>query len=225
MAKPERVARDHSVNAAPINLVRPGKFYTGKGALIEADFRTFGRFFDLVRESIAKCEVTEGSERNRYPLEPTLERLQRQFRSEHHRGARVIFVGNGGSAAIASHCAIDWTKNGGIRAIAFNDAAALTCWGNDAGYDQVFAKQIEHHATPRDSVVIVSSSGKSPNVLAAADAARVRGCARVVTLTGRNPNNVLRAKGDVNLYVPAADYGLVEMAHMAILHSVVSVRG
>jgi len=218
------MARDHSVNMPPLNLVRPGKYYTGKGSLIEADFRTFGRFFDLLREAIGKTEITEAGHRERFGMEETLRDLQVLFRRGHKTGGRVIFVGNGGSAAIASHCAIDWTKNGGIRSVAFNDAAALTCWGNDAGYDQVFAKQIEHHATPRDSVVIISSSGKSPNVLAAADAARVVRCDRVVTLTGMNPNNVLRAKGDVNMWVPAADYGLVELAHMAILHSVVSVR-
>jgi len=218
------LATDHAVNAPPENRVIGRKFYVGKGALIEADFRTFGRFFDLVRDAIGKTEITEAGSRERFGLEETLRDLQVLFARGHKAGGRVIFLGNGGSAAIASHCAIDWTKNGGIRSVAFNDAAALTCWGNDAGYDQVFSKQIEHHATARDSVVIVSSSGKSPNVIAAANAARVVGCARIVTLTGMNPNNVLRAKGDLNLYVPAADYGLVELAHMAILHSVVSVR-
>ena len=56
-----------------------------------------------------------------------------------------MFVGNGGSAGICSHLAIDFSKNGGLRAMAFNDPSALTCLGNDLGYENVFAKQIEFH--------------------------------------------------------------------------------
>ena len=216
-----KVTQGSRGNAPPDNLKRGGKYYQGKASVIEPGFRSFKHFFELIGECIAKTEISA----NGYgkTLEAVLKQLQAQFRKGHKAGGRVIFVGNGGSAAIASHNAIDWTKNGGIRSIAFNDAAALTCWANDAGYSNVFAKQIEHHATEKDSLVIISSSGRSLNVLAAADAARVKGCQMILTLTGLNPNNVLRAKGDVNLWVPSSDYGLVELAHMSILHSIVSV--
>lgn len=69
-----------------------------------------------------------------------------RIRATHAAGNTVIFIGNGGSAAIASHMAIDYTKNGGIRAVAMNDGAALTCLSNDLGYENVFAKQLEMHA-------------------------------------------------------------------------------
>ena len=59
----------------------------------------------------------------------------------------MIFIGNGGSAAIASHQAVDYWKNGGMRAIAFNDASLLTCISNDFGYPQVFEKPIEMSPT------------------------------------------------------------------------------
>src|SRR6185295_10601368 len=76
-------------------------------------------------------------------------------------GTRVMFVGNGGSATIASHMATDWMKNGGFAALAFNDGATLTCLANDLGYDQVFARQIQAHARAGDLLVAISSSGES----------------------------------------------------------------
>ena len=76
-----------------------------------------------------------------------------------------MFIGNGGSAGIASHSAIDFTKNGSMPALAFNDGAALTCLGNDLGYDSVFAAQIEARGRPGDLLIAISSSGKvSPRV-------------------------------------------------------------
>src|SRR3990172_2152039 len=68
---------------------------------------------------------------------------------------KVIFVGNGGSAAIASHQAVDYWKNGGVRAVAFNDASLLTCVGNDFGFEHVFAKPIEMFADPDDLVIVI----------------------------------------------------------------------
>ncbi|MEQ9448851.1 MAG: hypothetical protein RLN70_08075, partial [Rhodospirillaceae bacterium] len=61
---------------------------------------------------------------------------------------KVMFIGNGGSAGIAGHMAIDFAKNGGVRSLTFNDASSLTCLGNDLGYDQVFAKQVEMQGAP-----------------------------------------------------------------------------
>ncbi len=101
----------------------------------------------------------------------------------YRRGAKVMFVGNGGSAAIASHMAIDFTRNGGVTAMAFNDAAALTCFGNDFGYEQVFARQVTLQARSGDLLVAISSSGASPNIIRAVEAARDADCL-VLTLSG-----------------------------------------
>ena len=68
--------------------------------------------------------------------------------AEQRGGNKLIFVGNGGSAAIASHMATDYSKNGDVRSIALNDSSMLTCLGNDLGYDGVFAKQIEIMPAP-----------------------------------------------------------------------------
>ncbi len=137
-------------------------------------------------------------------------------------GTRVLFVGNGGSAAIASHMATDWLKNGGFAASSFNDGATLTCLGNDLGYDQVFAVQIERHARAGDLFFAISSSGKSPNILNAAAVARRVG-ATVVTLTGFGSDNPLRHMGDLNFWVPDRHYGFVEIGHLAICHAILDI--
>ncbi len=134
-------------------------------------------------------------------------------------GKKIIFVGNGGSAGIASHQAIDYWKNGGIRATAFNDASLLTCISNDYGYEHVFAKPIEMFAEPGDAVIAISSSGQSANILAACTASRLRGCS-LITLSGFKEDNPLRRLGDINLYVPSHSYGFVEVLHLALSHCV-----
>jgi D-sedoheptulose 7-phosphate isomerase len=136
----------------------------------------------------------------------------------HAAGNKLIFLGNGGSAAIASHMAADYSKNGNLRALALNDAAMLTCVGNDLGYDRVFAKQIELHGRRGDLVVAISSSGRSANILNAVAAAREAGCT-VVTLSGFTPDNPLRQLGDLNFYVASDRYGLVEVSHLTLCHA------
>lgn len=140
------------------------------------------------------------------------------------RGAenKVMFVGNGGSAGIASHMAIDFLKNGGLTAMAFNDGAALTCLGNDLGYEAVFARQIQAHGRPGDLLFAISSSGRSPNILRAVEAARARGCT-VVTLSGFGSDNPLRRLGDVNFYLASDQYGFVEIGHQALIHAILDM--
>lgn len=140
----------------------------------------------------------------------------------HDGGNKLMFVGNGGSSAIASHLAIDYSKNGRLRSMAFNDAAALTCLGNDLGYEQVFSAQVDLHARPGDLLVAISSSGRSPNILGAALAAREVGTT-IATFSGFSEDNELRSLGDVNFFVPSAEYGFVEVAHLALCHAILDI--
>lgn len=205
-------------NVPPRNAIMVGKYYTGKGSVLEPGPTTFQSCYPWVFSS---TQATGGDGRKRM-IGPALREISRMFRRAHDAGGRVWFIGNGGSAAIASHLAVDFTKNGGVRSMAMNDAPTLTCLANDFGYDQVFARQLSYHATRRDGVVIISTSGRSLNILAAARRARVIGCAFVVTLSGMNPNNVLRQLGDVNLYIPSSSYGIVETSHLILLHSMMT---
>ncbi len=134
-------------------------------------------------------------------------------------GAKNIFIGNGGSAAIASHMAIDYSKNGRLPSLAFNDGPALTCLGNDLGYENVFAEQIKLHARPGDLLFAISSSGASANILAAVRQARASGC-EVITLSGFAPDNTLRSTGSLNWYIASSEYGLVEISHLVICHAI-----
>jgi D-sedoheptulose 7-phosphate isomerase len=137
----------------------------------------------------------------------------------HTAGNKLIFVGNGGSAAIASHMATDYSKNGNVRAIALNDSSMLTCLGNDLGYDQVFAKQIELHARRGDMLIAISSSGRSSNILNAVKEARSAEC-KIVTFSGFGAKNPLRSLGDINFYISSDRYGFVEIAHLTLCHAV-----
>lgn len=137
-------------------------------------------------------------------------------------GNKAMIVGNGGSAGIASHMAIDFTKNGNLPTLAFNDGAALTCLGNDFGYEHVFARQIQAHGREGDLLLAISSSGASPSILRAVEAARERDC-RVVTFSGFSPGNPLRRMGDINLYVASDQYGFVEVGHLALIHAILDL--
>ena len=132
---------------------------------------------------------------------------------------KIIFIGNGGSAAISSHMATDFWKTGGIRAVSFNDGAQLTCLGNDYGYRHVFEKPIAMFADAGDILIAISSSGRSENILLGVQAARLKGCA-VITLSGYDCDNPLSFMGDLNFYVPSNSYGAVEVIHHSICHCI-----
>jgi D-sedoheptulose 7-phosphate isomerase len=179
------------------------------------------RYFTNLRDLPLAARITDraGSE---VTLECFFEQMIALFRATHEAGNKVMFVGNGGSSTIASHMAIDFSKNGNLRAICFTDAAALTCLGNDLGYENVYAKQIEMLGRPNDVLVAISSSGNSPNILNAAIAARMIE-ATVITLSGFAGNNKLRRLGDHNLYISDHSYGFVEVTHLAILHAILDI--
>ena len=211
-------------------------WYQGLGTVILNPL-TYDAFFDALPNALRKTVVTTRaqeaaahkdklkslSQDGRKSLLPKLLReCRKKFDRANARGNKLIFIGNGGSAAIASHMAVDYSKNGHMRSIAFNDAPTLTCLANDFGYENVFSKQIEYYAQKGDIVIIISTSGRSLNLIAAADRARVSKC-EVITLTGMNPNNELKRHGDLNFWVPSGDYGIVELTHLTLLHSIVSV--
>lgn len=127
-------------------------------------------------------------------------------------GGKAIIAGNGGSAAMASHCAVDFTKNAKVRCINFNEADLITCFANDYGYEWWLQKAVEHYADDGDLVILISSSGKSPNVINAARYAREQGL-KVVTFTGFSTDNPLKALGHLNVWVDSRAYNVVEMTH------------
>ncbi len=135
---------------------------------------------------------------------------------------KIMIIGNGGSAAIAMHALEDYANIGGLKIADFYGPALLTCMANDYGYENVFAKPVELFAEAGDMLFAISSSGKSPNILKACEAALAKKC-YAVTFSGFSQDNPLRKLGYLNFYVPSTHYGFVELAHQTIMHCILDL--
>lgn len=131
---------------------------------------------------------------------------------------RVVYlVGNGASASMASHLSADLAKNAHVRTQVFSDLSLITAIANDLCYEEVFAEPLRSRMEAGDLLVAISSSGKSPNILRAAEVARKQG-GKIISLSAMDEENPLRQAGDLNIYLPAATYGMAESGHATILH-------
>jgi D-sedoheptulose 7-phosphate isomerase len=138
---------------------------------------------------------------------------------------RIFLIGNGGSAATASHMANDLNKQACVpgrplvRALALTDNVPLiTAWSNDEDYAASFARQLANHVEPGDVVVGISTSGNSANVLRALELARESG-ARTVGFTGPD-GGAMRRLVEACVYVPSADIGQQEDVHLVLNHAI-----
>lgn len=142
---------------------------------------------------------------------------------------RTVYVlGNGGSAATASHAATDWLKPsrgdslGGVSTVSLVDnVALLTAWANDTSFENVFAAQLESLLQPGDVVIAISGSGNSPNVLRAIRTARQAG-ALTIGLTGFNGGALSRLV-DISVVIPCDTQGMIEDVHMMLVHALTVV--
>lgn len=135
---------------------------------------------------------------------------------------QVFFIGNGGSAAIASHMTADFMKNGGMRTNSLYDNSVTTCMGNDYGYEYIFSRPLEFLANENDLLVAISSSGNSKNIVNAIKAAQKKRM-YVITFSGFEKVNSINRLGIYNVYVPVCHYGMVESIHNLILQQIVDV--
>lgn len=133
------------------------------------------------------------------------------------RRGTIFLIGNGASASMASHMAADLAKNAHVHTEVFFDVSLLTAISNDLGYEKVFSEPLARRCNPCDMLVAISSSGRSPNVLAAARVANEQGLS-VITLTAMAANNPLRHLGTLNFYIAADTFSAAESCHAAILH-------
>jgi D-sedoheptulose 7-phosphate isomerase len=147
-----------------------------------------------------------------------VERCEREGRS-------IWVMGNGGSAATASHLATDLSKTAyvkgrkRIKCVCLNDNAAyMTAIGNDLSFDETFSYQLEGLVSKGDLVILITGSGNSKNVLAAAAVSRRAG-ARTAALLGFD-GGVLKKAVDLVVLVPSDQYGVIEDAHMAVGHMI-----
>lgn len=131
---------------------------------------------------------------------------------------KMMIIGNGGSAAIASHLQNDLCKSAQIRAMVFTEPPLLTALSNDISYTAAYRELVNLWADKRDMLFAISSSGRSQNIIDAVSAARDKGCNPIITLSGFLPDNPLRRLGDINCYIPSNEYGYVELAHSVLSH-------
>ena len=129
-----------------------------------------------------------------------------------NKNNKIILAGNGGSASMASHVAVDITKFLKIRAVNFNEPNLLTCFSNDYGYENWVKEALKAYALKGDLVILISSSGQSKNLVKGALTAKKMGL-KLVTLTGFKKNNPLSKIGDINLWADSKTYNIVEMTH------------
>ena len=156
------------------------------------------------------------------PMAPAIEALGRTLAESIQEGHKVLFVGNGGSAADAQHLAAEIVgrfekDRSGLAAIALTtDSSALTSIANDYGFDSIFSRQVEALGQEGDVLVAISTSGKSPNILKAVEVARTKGLT-TIGLLGKTGGR-LKELVDHALVVPSDNTARVQEAHILIGH-------
>ena len=177
---------------------------------------------DVIRKQIADSILVKARMLEDGALIALIKRIAEACTEALRRGNRVHFAGNGGSAADAQHLAAELVSRfafdrPGLAGIALTtDTSILTAVGNDYGYEKVFARQIEAHGRPGDVFVALSTSGNSPNILEALEAARFQGI-RTVGLTGANGGR-MRALSDYCVRVPSEETARIQECHIVIGH-------
>ena len=136
---------------------------------------------------------------------------------------KIMIFGNGGSAAIASHVSVDLTKNANIRTTNYNEADLITCFANDYGYERWIEKAIDFYADNKDVLILISSSGKSKNMINACNAAKNTKMSKIITFTGHNKDNPLSKLGDINFWIDSKAYNFVENTHQIWLLTIVDL--
>ena len=160
-------------------------------------------------------------------LEPQIVALAARYARVLREGGRLFFCGNGGSAADAQHLATEYVVRYAadrrpLAALALTtDTSVLTAAGNDLGFERIFARQVEAHCGPTDLLILHSTSGRSPNLLEAARAARARGTGTVAFL-GQS-GGPLAALVDEAVLVPAVETSHIQILHLALQHLVVEL--
>ena len=169
-------------------------------------------------QKVVKDTIVTQKESGEIVLEDGLIITQKRLTDIQKEKRNLYIIGNGGSAAIASHAAIDFMNVAKISAHTLHDSATFTCMANDYGYENAFSNTVKLTLKPKDILIAISSSGQSKNIIHASISAKQLG-ATVITLSGFELDNPLRKIGDINFWCSSKDYGMVEITHQFILHN------
>jgi len=172
--------------------------------------------FDEIFDGLRKTEVTKKN-REAVSLDDALaEWAQRVKKMQDDKGL-IFFCGNGASCTMGEHMSNDWFQNAKVNTTTCSETSHITAISNDLTYEDVFSYRIKRILSEKDILITISSSGNSPNIIKAIEAANKNG-AYVITFSGKEKDNKSRMGGNLNFYVPLSTYGLVESAHAVLLH-------
>jgi D-sedoheptulose 7-phosphate isomerase len=182
--------------------------------MIKKDTKFLDEYFDDFKNTINF---------NSDEIKKKLINLKKIFITTKKNKKKILIFGNGGSAAIASHFSVDLTKNAKIRCTNYNEPDLITCFSNDFGYERWVEMAIKYYGNKGDVLIVISSSGKSKNMINACIAARKKKFSKIITLTGHLVNNPVKKLGDINLWVNSKAYNYVENIHQFWLLSLVDL--
>ena len=128
------------------------------------------------------------------------------------QNAKLIFAGNGASAAISAHGAVDFTKQAKVRGITFNEADLITCYANDYGHENWMKEALKTHGNKNDILFLISSSGMSKNIINCAKQAKKMKI-KIIGMSGFKKNNNLSKIADISFWVNSKSYNQIEMTH------------
>ena len=182
--------------------------------MIKKDTKFLDKYFDDFKELINI---------NSDEIKKKLISLKKIFITTKQNKKKILIFGNGGSAAIASHFSIDLTKNAKIRCTNYNESDLITCFSNDYGYERWVEMAIRYYGNKGDVLIVISSSGKSKNIINGCIAAKKKKFLKIITLTGHSMNNPVKKLGDINLWINSKAYNYIENIHQFWLLSLVDL--
>ena len=182
--------------------------------MIKGDIKFLDEYFDDFKKIVNF---------NSDEIKKKLINLKKIFITTKKNRKKILIFGNGGSAAIASHFSVDLTKNAKIRCTNYNEPDLITCFSNDYGYERWVEMAIKYYGNKGDVLIVISSSGKSKNMINACIAARKKKFSKIITLTGHLVNNPVKKLGDINLWVNSKAYNYIENIHQFWLLSLVDL--
>ena len=182
--------------------------------MIKGDTKFLDEYFDDFKKIINF---------NSNEIKKKLINLKKIFITTKKNRKKILIFGNGGSAAIANHFSVDLTKNAKIRCTNYNESDLITCFSNDFGYERWVEMAIKYYGNKGDVLIVISSSGKSKNMINACIAARKKKFSKIITLTGHLVNNPVKKLGDINLWVNSKAYNDIENIHQFWLLSLVDL--
>ena len=180
----------------------------------------YSGYLDRLIQVLKSTQMCSQDGRACSSYDEAMQKLLELFSMIKGQGKQLFFIGNGGSAAIASHMTADFMKNGGMKTYSLYDNSVTTCMGNDYGYEFIFSRPLEFLGSEGDLLVAISSSGNSQNIVNAIPAAK-RKHMKVVTFSGFERENKISRMGCCNVYVPSCRYGIMESIHNLILQQIV----